>query len=92
MAGTVELKDVTIYVETWSSGTSIAVSLDGKPLATSRRILLQAMSEEKATDFRAEPASVRRAEDHQHRPRPLAGEGARRRREVQAVRRLLGSR
>ena len=32
------------------------MSLDGKPLATSRRILLQVMSEEKATGFRTEPA------------------------------------
>ena len=32
------------------------MSLDGKPLATSRRILLQAMSEEKPTDFSTEPA------------------------------------
>ena len=38
-------------------GHIIAVSLDGQPLATSQRILLQVMSEEKATNFQTEPAS-----------------------------------
>jgi hypothetical protein len=57
VAGTVALKDVTMSSKL-ELGHLIAVSLDGKPLATSRRILLQAMSEEKPTDFRAEPASA----------------------------------
>ena len=35
----------------------IAVSLDGKPLATSGKILLQVMSEDMPSRFRAEPAS-----------------------------------
>jgi hypothetical protein len=51
---TAELKDMSIS-SNLELGHIVAVSLDGKPLATSRRILLQAMSEEKATDFRAEP-------------------------------------
>ncbi len=57
MAGTVELKDIAISSKL-ELGHIVAVSLDARPLATSRRILLQAMSEEKATDFRAEPASA----------------------------------
>src|SRR5205823_11486824 len=32
----------------------IAVSLDGQPLASSKRILLQVMSEEKAANFRSD--------------------------------------
>ena len=54
-AGKTELEDLTISSKL-ELGHIVAVSLDGKPLATSRRILLQAMSEEKATDFRTEPA------------------------------------
>jgi len=38
-------------------GHIVAVSLDEKPLATSARILLQVMSEEKASDFQTEPVS-----------------------------------
>jgi hypothetical protein len=54
-AGRAELADLTITSQL-ELGHIVAVSLDGKPLATSRRILLQAMSEEKPTDFRTEPA------------------------------------
>jgi hypothetical protein len=54
-AGKVEMKDLTITSKL-ELGHIVAVSLDGKPLSTSRRILLQAMSEEKPTDFRTEPA------------------------------------
>jgi hypothetical protein len=54
-AGTTVLTDLSV-----SSGLEIghivAVSLDGKPLASSQKILVQAMSEEKATGFRSEPA------------------------------------
>ena len=53
--GVAEFKDISIASKL-ELGHIVAVSLDGKPLATSRRILLQAMSEEKATDFSAEPA------------------------------------
>jgi hypothetical protein len=55
-ADTVELKDLTI-TSPMALGHIVAVSLDGKPLASSRRVLLQVMSEEKPTDFRTEPAA-----------------------------------
>jgi len=54
-AATVNLGDVSMTSKL-ELGHIIAVSLDGKPLATSQRILLQAMSEEKPTDFSTEPA------------------------------------
>ncbi len=54
-AGMADLKDLTISSKL-ELGHIVAVSLDGKPLAASRRILLQAMSEEKPTDFGSEPA------------------------------------
>lgn len=38
----------------------IVVSLDGQPLATSKRMLLQVMTEEKPTNFRAESIGDRR--------------------------------
>ena len=71
-AGTVELKDLTISSRL-ELGHIVAVSLDGQPLATSRKILLQVMSEEKPTGFRTEPAPGGEQEDRQHRPRPVAG-------------------
>lgn len=37
-------------------GAVLLVPLDGQPLASSRQMLLQIMTEEKATDFAAEPA------------------------------------
>ncbi|AMV19093.1 hypothetical protein [Planctomyces sp. SH-PL14] len=37
-------------------GHILAVSLDDQPLSTSKKILVQAMSEERATGFRTEPA------------------------------------
>ena len=37
-------------------GHVIVVALDGKPLATSERMLLQVMSEERPTNFRTQPA------------------------------------
>ena len=51
-------------------GHVVAVSLDDQPLSTSARILLQVMSEEKATGFRTEPASggVRRVVSIGHDP------------------------
>jgi hypothetical protein len=54
-AGDAALKDLTISSRL-ELGHIVAVGLDGRPLATSRRILLQAMSEEKAADFGTEPA------------------------------------
>jgi hypothetical protein len=54
-AGPTALKDLKI-VSDMTLGHIIAVSLDGKPLATSQKILLQVMSEEKATGFQTEAA------------------------------------
>lgn len=51
-AGTVKLRDVTISSRL-ELGHIVAVGLDDKPLATSRAILLQAMSEEKPSGFTA---------------------------------------
>ena len=53
--GKVELADLSVSSE-MSLGHMIAVSLDGKPLSTSTKILLQVMSEEKNSGFETEPA------------------------------------
>ena len=60
-AGPTRLNDLIVSSDL-ELGHVIAVSLDGQALASSRKILLQVMSEEKATDFRTEPAgeSVKR--------------------------------
>jgi len=55
-AGRVETKDLTI-ISDLDLGHIIAVSLDGLPLGTSQRMLLQVMSEEKATDYKTEDVS-----------------------------------
>ncbi len=54
--GTTELTDLSI-ASTLDEGHIIAVSLDDRPIATSSKILLQVMSEEKPNDWRTEPAS-----------------------------------
>ncbi len=54
-AGAAELTDLSISSR-MELGHIVVVSLDGKPLASSGRVLLQVMSEEKPTDFRTEPA------------------------------------
>jgi hypothetical protein len=54
-AGATELADLSISSE-MSLGHIVAVSLDGQPLATSAKILLQVMSEEKATGFETQDA------------------------------------
>ena len=54
-AGSVELADLSISSEL-ELGHIVAVPLDNQPLATSSRILLQVMSEEKATDYQTEAA------------------------------------
>jgi hypothetical protein len=48
----------------------VAVSFDGRPLAESGKILVQAMTEEKPTDFATEPASdgVKRITNLGHDP------------------------
>lgn len=55
LAGDTELKDVVVS-SPLALGHVVAVSLDGKPLASSGKVLLQVMSEEKASGFRTEPA------------------------------------
>jgi hypothetical protein len=55
-AGTCDLRDIVIR-SPLELGHLIAVSLDDQPLATSGRILLQAMSEEKTSGFLTEPAT-----------------------------------
>jgi hypothetical protein len=52
-AGAIELGDVTIQSEL-DNAHIVLVSLDGEPLRSSRRMLLQVMSEERPTDFAAE--------------------------------------
>lgn len=54
--GSITLPDLEI-ASPMDAGEIVAVALDGKPLAISGRILLQVMSEEKATGFTTEPAS-----------------------------------
>ena len=54
-AGRAQLKDLSIESDL-ELGNIIAVSLDGKPLATSGTILLQVMSEEKPTGWKTQPA------------------------------------
>lgn len=53
--GRMELRDVVIE-STMELGHIVAVTLDDAPLATSRRILLQVMSEEKTSGFSTEQA------------------------------------
>ncbi|MCL2641586.1 MAG: hypothetical protein FWD53_12120, partial [Phycisphaerales bacterium] len=55
-AGPTTLKDVTITSDL-DLAHIILVSLDDQPLATSKKILLQAMTEEKPTNFRTEPTN-----------------------------------
>jgi hypothetical protein len=56
-AGPVELSALTIASDL-DLGHIIAVALDDQPLATSRRILLQVMSEERATGFATEAVNA----------------------------------
>ena len=55
-AGLSRLKDLSIE-SGLELGHIVAISLDDKPLESSGKILLQIMSEEKASGFRTEPAS-----------------------------------
>lgn len=68
-AGKTELADVTIASKL-PLGHIIVVSLDGRPLATSKRMLLQAMTEEKPTEFQTdlEANGVKRILDIGHDP------------------------
>ena len=56
MAGPTRLRDIVVSSDL-ELGHVVAVSLDGQPLATSRKILLQVMTEEKGSGFHAEPVS-----------------------------------
>jgi hypothetical protein len=53
-AGTIDLKDLSIQCGL-SLGHIVAVSFDGKPLATSGKVLLQVMSEDKPSGWQTEP-------------------------------------
>jgi hypothetical protein len=55
-AGSVQTKDLTLSSDL-ELGHIVAVSLDEQPLAVSGRILLQAMSEEKTSEFKTEAVS-----------------------------------
>jgi hypothetical protein len=57
LAGTTDLKDISLISEL-ELGHIIAVALDDQPLATSSRILLQVMSEERETNYQTEPVSA----------------------------------
>ncbi len=58
-AGEITLSDVTLSIPR-DVAHVVVVSLDGQPLATSKRMLLQLMTEEKATGFRSESLGDRR--------------------------------
>jgi hypothetical protein len=55
LGGPVTLQDIT-FDSALELGHIVAVALDGKTLATSTKILVQAMTEEKPTGFTTEPA------------------------------------
>jgi hypothetical protein len=57
-AGVVATRDLVIS-SPLSLGHIIVVSLDGRPLSASGRMLLQVMSEEKASGFETEPVSAK---------------------------------
>lgn len=54
-AGKADLKDIVVS-SNLELGHIVAVSLDANPLATSKRILLQVMSEEQTTSWQTSPA------------------------------------
>lgn len=54
--GAVETRDLSI-TSAMEPGHLVVVALDGRPLATSRRMLLQVMSEERESGFRSEAAA-----------------------------------
>jgi hypothetical protein len=55
LLGKTETADLSIHSE-MELGHIVAISIDGKPLSTSERILLQVMSEERPSGFRTEDA------------------------------------
>ncbi len=58
-AGEINLADVTLAIPLDVAHVMV-VSLDGQPLATSKRMLLQVMTEERPTNFRSESLGDRR--------------------------------
>ena len=58
-AGEIKLSDITISIPR-DVAHAIVVSLDGQPIASSKKMLLQVMTEEKATGFRSEPIEGQR--------------------------------
>ncbi len=58
-AGEIKLADVTLSIPL-DVAHAIVVSIDGQPLAKSKRMLLQVMTEEKPTSFRSESLGDRR--------------------------------
>ncbi|MBC7820178.1 MAG: hypothetical protein IAG10_25115, partial [Planctomycetaceae bacterium] len=66
-AGEITLSDVTLSISL-DVAHAIVVSLDGQPLATSKRMLLQVMTEEKPTGFRSESLG-----EHRHRITSIGG-------------------
>jgi hypothetical protein len=58
-AGEIKLAAITLSIPR-DVAHALVVSVDGQPLATSKKMLLQVMTEEKATGFRAEAAGERR--------------------------------
>jgi hypothetical protein len=58
-AGEIKLSDVTISIPR-DVAHAVVVSLDAQPLATSKRMLIQVMTEEKATGFQSEPVDGQR--------------------------------
>ncbi len=57
-AGEIKLSAITLNIPR-DVAHVLVVSLDSLPLATSKRMLLQVMTEEKATGFRSEPVGDR---------------------------------
>ncbi|MGE0607998.1 MAG: hypothetical protein AB7O62_12960 [Pirellulales bacterium] len=58
-AGEIKLSTVSLNIPR-DVAHALIVSLDGEPLATSKKMLLQLMTEEKASGFQTEPAGERR--------------------------------
>jgi hypothetical protein len=59
VAGEIKLSAITLKIPR-DVAHVLVVSLDAQPVAKSKRMLLQVMTEEKATGFRTEPAGERR--------------------------------
>jgi hypothetical protein len=58
-AGEIKLSDLTLTVPR-DAAHVLMVSLDGQPLSASKKMLLQVMTEEKATGFKTEPVGNRK--------------------------------